>query len=375
MGTQGSSLLYMVGLTLIPGIGDVNGKRLLAWCGSPEAVFRESPQRLRKIPGIGGILANAVKSSNVLVRADEELTFCRKEGIQVIDYLHDSYPTRLKECEDGPMVLYVRGNPPLNSKRILAVVGTRMATSYGLGFCQNLVKGLSSYGIMIVSGLAYGIDAEAHRAAVSQGLPTLAVLAHGLDRIYPYNHFRLARKMLEKGGLVTDFMSKEIPEKVNFPKRNRIIAGLSDAIVVVEAASTGGALITAEIGNSYNRDVFAVPGRIGDTYSEGCLSLIKNNKAALITSHEDVIKMMNWDTRLDKGTQARLFPALDPIEQKVMDIITPAGAHIDTITIGLSMHPGKVSSLMLEMEFKGLVRVLPGNRFAPVDAGRHRSGI
>lgn len=355
----------MLALRLIPGIGDLNARKLIAWCGSAAQVFSTPAGKLRRIPGIGEVLAKTVRSSQVLDRAGEELAFCERHHIEVLAYLDQGYPARLKECDDGPLILFKRGSGTMEARRVLAVVGTRKATDYGITFCDQMIEELTAGQVTIISGLAYGIDAAAHRAALQHGLPTFGVLAHGHDRIYPYNHRRLAQRMLNGGGLVTEFLSREIPERMNFPRRNRIIAGLSDAILVVEAAHTGGALITAEIAGSYNRDVFAIPGRVGDPFSEGCLNLIKTNKAALVTSGRDILQMMNWDQQGEPGGQLALFPALDPLEEKVISTISPAGAHIDIITVQLGLPPGKVSSLLLDMEFRGLVRVLPGNRFAP----------
>ena len=281
-------LLYQIGLTLLPGVGDVLGKKLVAYCGGVEEVFRQSRKSLEKIPGIGVKLVDSIVNQKVLFRAEEEIRFIEKYNITPLFYLDKKYPARLKNCDDGPIMLFFKGNADMNVARVVSMVGTRKATDYGKSVCEKIIEDLKAYGILVISGLAYGIDTCAHRAALEQNLMTVAVLGHGLDMIYPYLNRHLAEKMVDQGGLLTEFMSKTKPDRENFPRRNRIIAGLADATIVIEAAKTGGALITAEIANSYSRDVFSVPGRIGDPWSEGCNSLIKTNKAALVQRAADV---------------------------------------------------------------------------------------
>jgi DNA processing protein len=280
--------------------------------------------------------------------------------------LDDDYPNRLKHCIDGPLMLYSLGNADLNKQKIVAVVGTRRATEYGKEMTNYLIKELADLDVMIVSGLAYGIDSYAHKAALQFNLPTVGVLAHGLDRIYPLANKQLAEKMQSNGGLVTDFVSNTNPDRENFPKRNRIIAGLADAIIVVEAARKGGALITADIANSYNRDVFAVPGKIGDAYSAGCNYYIRTNRAALIESAKDIVYIMGWEEKKEKNKslQKKLFIEFTDDERVIVDMLEKNGdSGIDFLCINSEMSSSKVASALLNLEFNGLVKSLPGKRY------------
>jgi len=357
-------LLYQIGLTLLPGVGDVLGKKLVAYCGGIEAVFKQKKAALEKIPGIGSKLVNAILSQNVLSRAEEEITFIGKNNITPLFYLAKKYPARLKNCVDSPVMLYYKGNAELNPPKVISVVGTRKATDYGREMCEKIIKALSTQGVLVVSGLAYGIDTCAHRASLEQKLKTVAVLGHGLDRLYPFLNTSLSEKIMDHGGLITEFMSKTKPDRENFPRRNRIIAGLSDATLVVEAAKSGGALITAEIANSYNRDVFSVPGRIGDTWSEGCNFLIKTNKAHLIQSAQDISYIMGWiqSNEIKPKIQRELFVELSPDEEKITDLLRMEDSMgIDDISLKTNMPASKISATLLNLEFQGLIRVLPGN--------------
>jgi DNA processing protein len=282
-------LIHKIALSLIPGIGGVTAKSLIAYTGSAEQVFKEKEKVLRKIPGVGSILAKNILQANVMSRADQEVEFLRKSGVKGLFYLDEEYPQRLLGCTDAPIILYVKGNPLLNYPRVISIVGTRHATEYGRKMVDQFIGVLAErgYRILIVSGLAYGIDIHSHKAALRTGLPTVAVLGHGLETVYPSLHTPVAREMVEKnGGLVSDFLSHSTIDRTNFLRRNRIIAGLSDATIVVESAKKGGALVTADIANSYNRDVFAFPGRVGDLYAEGCHFLIKSNRAALMNLYQ-----------------------------------------------------------------------------------------
>jgi DNA processing protein len=355
-----------IALTLIDGVGDVLTRQLISYCGSVEAIFKEKRRLLEKIPEIGPKTAASIASFRNFERAEKEYVFTKKHGIELLFYLDSAYPTRLKNCPDAPVLLYYKGNAQVNNSRMVGVVGTRNATEYGKNFTGKLIEELGLMGAVIVSGLAYGIDIVAHKSCVNSGLPTIGVLAHGLDRIYPKVHSQTARKMVEKGGLITEHISGADPDRENFPKRNRIIAGLCDAIVVVEAAKKGGALITADIANSYNRDVFALPGRISDTQSEGCNMLIKSNRAALIQSAADIRYIMGWDEeKVQKiPLQKQLFVELNDEEKKIVDILTNSGkTAIDFIASETAMPPSKVSSLLLNLEFSGVVRCLPGKMF------------
>lgn len=358
-------LQHQIAVTLIPGVGDIVGKKLIAYCGGVEAVFKQKKQNLRKIPGIGEKLITSITGNHLLKRAEEELAFIEKYNIKPLFYLDKDYPERLKHCPDSPMMMYYKGNADLNSDKILSIVGTRHATEYGKEMCEKVIEGLSANKVLIVSGLAYGIDTSAHKNALHYGLDTVAVLAHGLDRIYPPLNRPMAEKMIRQGGLLTDFLSNTIPDRENFPKRNRIIAGIADATLVVQSGAQGGALITADIANSYSRDVFAVPGRIGDKYSEGCNQLVKTNKAALIQSADDIIYLMNWEsTSGSTGKQKKLFYDPTPDEQVVINILKERGtSSIDLLCQKAAMTISKMAPVLLNLECQGIIRSLPGKMY------------
>ena len=356
------NLLYNIGISLIDNVGDIVAKKLIAYCGSSEAVFKESKGKLLKIPDVGSSVANSIVSQNVLTRAEEEIDFIERHGLNPLFYLDKDYPTRLKHCDDGPIMLYTKGNMDLNTKRTISIVGTRNATEYGKRMCQEIVEGLAALDVLVVSGLAYGIDICAHKASVKNNIQTVAVVAHGHDRIYPGSHKSTVERMYENGGIVTEFISYTNPDRENFPKRNRIIAGLSDAVIVVESAKRGGALITADIANSYNRDVFAVPGMLGAQYSEGCNWLIKVNKGALLESVQDLEYIMGWEPRdsKKKTIQKKIFVELAPSEKVLIEIIRRGSIGIDTLTLEAKMSTSTVSSLLLNLEFAGVVKCMPG---------------
>jgi len=355
-------LRYQIAITLIPGVGDIIAKKLISYCGSVEGVFKEKKQNLLKIPSIGETIVKSIINQDVFERVDKELKFIDKFKIKTLFYLDDNYPFRLKQCVDGPLMLYYLGNANLNAGKIVSIVGTRSITEYGKSICKEIIKDLSNHEILIVSGLAYGVDSCAHKAALENNLYTVGILAHGLDRVYPALNKSLAEKMIQNGGLLTDFMSETKPDKENFPKRNRIIAGISDAVIVIEAAKRGGALITAEIANSYNRDVFAVPGKIGDTFSEGCNNLIKTNKAALIQSAEDIMYIMGWDTKINKQkpAQKQLFIELTEVEKCLYDIISNNNCSFDEICAQTKYSVPKIAEALLNLELEGIIKCLPG---------------
>lgn len=356
--------LHLIALSLLPGIGDARIKKLVAYCGGAEAVFKESSTFLEKIPNIGKKIAASVKSDIVIKKAEQELAFAAKNNVDVLSFLSDDYPQRLKHCDDAPVVLYKKGKGSINPPRVVSIVGTRNATKEGISITEKLVQELASANVCVVSGLAYGIDIAAHRACVKFEIPTIGCLAHGLDRIYPQVHSSTAEKMLETGALITDFPIGTKPDRENFPKRNRIVAGMADATIVVEAAVKGGALITAELANSYNRDVFAVPGRVSDQYSEGCNNLIKYLKAAMITSGTDVLKAMGWDDQLDAKIspqpQQKLLINLTEEQEKVVDVLRQQSHTIDRLSVLTELPMSKVATLLLELEFEGIVSTLPG---------------
>jgi len=364
------SLKYKIGITLIKGIGCNLAKNLIAYVGSVEGVFNEKQKNLAKIPGIGEILSKEIVSQDVLARAEKEIEFIQKNKIQTIYFTDRDYPYRLKECPDSPVMLYTKGNCDLNKGKFIGIVGTRNATETGKENCKKLISDLaaSQPNTIIVSGLAYGVDICAHKAALDAGLPTIGVIGHGLDRIYPATHRPTAVKMLEQGALLTEYLSGTNPDRQNFVQRNRIIAGMCDAIVVVESAAKGGALITAELANDYNRDVFAFPGRVNDEWSAGCNALIKNNKASLIVSADDILRFMSWEKQnsgLPSNVQTALFLDLSDHEQQIVNLLrqNSEGIQLNELAIQLEKPVSKISSMLLEMEFKGVVKCLPGNLY------------
>lgn len=360
-------LQYKIGLTLIPGIGDVTAKKLIAYCGSAEAVFKENKSKLKKIPDIGTVLANSIAAADVLKRSEQEIEFIEKYKISALFFLDKHYPEKLRACQDSPVMIYYKGKADLNTSKVLSIVGTRKATDYGKQMCRNLLEGLADYNTLIVSGLAYGIDIAAHKECLNLNIPTVGILAHGLDKIYPAQHKPVAEKMLEQGGVLTEFLSKAKPDRENFPKRNRIIAGMADATLVVEAGIKGGALITAEIANSYNRDVFAVPGRVTDTYSEGCNYLIRTNKAALVQTASDIEYLMGWQKEDKKRNSKIIQPTIFNLsaEEEVLVNILKEVTHldIDTLCLQSNLNMSKVAASLLNLEFGGIVKSLPGKRY------------
>lgn len=365
-----STLQYNIALTQLKGIGPILAKNLLAKFGSAEAIFSESAVALSKTIGIGTLLSKEIISSRqqALDIAEKELPFIQKNGIIPLFFTDKDYPFRLKECIDAPMMLFAKGCTDFNSGKFVAVVGTRKITSYGQKLCEEFVSRLSANhpDVTFVSGLAYGVDVCAHKKSLEAKVPTIGVVAHGLDRIYPSVHQSVAKKMVENGAIVTEYLSGTKPEATNFVQRNRIIAGMCDAILVVESPQKGGALITAEFANNYNRDVFAFPGRVGDVSSEGCNQLIFKNKAALIQSAVDMENFMGWEADKEKTIkQPKIyFENLSAEEQKIIALLTKEKElHINTIATKTSFSISTLSSLLVEMEFKGLVRCFPGNKY------------
>jgi len=363
-----NELQFKIALTIMPMIGDVNAKKLIAYCGSCSEIFKKNKAQLLKIPGFGEATADAIiaGSSNALKRAEEELLFIEKHKIETLFFLDEKYPNRLKHCIDSPILLYHKGNSVLDNAKTIAIVGTRNATENGKKITEKLIEDLAIYNPIIVSGLAYGIDICAHKAALKNNLQTVGVLAHGLDKIYPALHKETAKQMLASGGLITDYMSQTRPDRENFPSRNRIVAGMVDAVIVIEAGAKGGALITAEIANNYSRDVFAVPGRIDDTFSLGCNKLIKQNKASLLEKAEDIAYICGWQqTNKQQKKQQQLFVDLNDDEQKIVNILNEKKQMpIDDLCIETSISMGKISGILLNLEFKSVVKSLPGKMFS-----------
>ena len=358
-------------LTLVDGVGAIVAKKLLAYCGGFEAIFKTNKAKLSKVPGVGEVLSSKiVKSINeekVIDRAEEELKFIQENDVEAYLITDKDYPLNLKQCEDAPIVLYAKGHIDFNNHKIIAVVGTRNVTERGKMFCKKLLEDLKPHNPLVVSGMAYGVDICAHKNCVELDIPTIGVLAHGLDRLYPAAHRNTAKKMLPLGGLITEFMSGTNPDRENFPKRNRIIAGLSDVTIVIESAKKGGSLITAELANSYNRDVFAVPGRVTDKYSEGSNYLIKINKAHLLNSVKDIEYLMNWELNQNvkpKTIQKQLFIDLPKDEQLIYDLLsTERSLSMDELSAKSKLATSVLAVNLLQLEFKGLVKALPGSSF------------
>ena len=361
-----NQLLYEVALTLVPGVGDVNAKKLIAYCGGAEAVFKEKKKNLLHISGIGERTVESIVSQNVLPRAERELDFAERNGIRILYYLNHDYPKRLQHCYDSPIIMYCKGVTDLNVSRIVGIVGTRNITDYGKMLTERIVEQLADDKVLVVSGLAYGVDTYAHNAALKNKLETAAVLAHGFQTIYPPLNKNLARKIVDSGGcLLTEHISGVEPDRENFPKRNRIVAGMIDCLIVVESAAKGGALITAEIANAYDREVFAFPGKIGDIYSEGCNRIIKENKANILTDIDDLRMIMRWnEDKKVTAKQMRMFRDFSEEEQKVMDAFGDENiVYLDKIITETMLSPTKIASILLSLEFDGVLSALPGKRY------------
>jgi DNA processing protein len=341
----------------------MNARSLLSYCGSAEEVFNSKVSSLLNIPGIGAVTAKAIRNHKAFERAEKELQFIERYKIKTFFITDKSYPARLRNCVDAPLLLYFKGNTDLNASKVLSVVGTRNATEYGKEICRQLITDLIVHKPLIVSGLAYGIDSIVHKECLKSSLKTIGVLGHGLDRIYPAAHRTLAQKMLDCGGLITEFPSTTNPDRENFPKRNRIIAGMADATIVVEASIKGGALITAELANSYNRDVFAYPGRINEEFSAGCNFLIKTNRASLISRVADLEYLLGWsEVKATQGHAQLSLPLnLTADEQKIADLLHQNGSiGVDELAIQTQMAQSKLAVTILELEMQGIIVSLPG---------------
>lgn len=359
-------ILYQIALTYIHQIGPVNAKILISYCGSAKAVFQTSKEKLEKIPGIGPQKVQNIFHKDLIHSAEKEFNYIVKHNIEAISFLDSKYPQRLKNQEDAPVVLFKKGNADLNPPRTVGIIGTRSPTENGRIITQKIVNHLAAYNVTIISGLAYGIDACAHKASLDAKLPTIGLLGNGLDKVYPSEHRGLQEKMIEHdGALVTEFNYETGPDRQNFPMRNRLIAAMSDALIVIESKEKGGSIITAEYANEYNKDVFAVPGRTTDEYSAGCNGLIKKHKAYLLESAKDLLYIMRWDdTKKHQAVQTSLFLDLTDQEKIVYDFIVAAKeSHIDDMAYQLQMPIGSLSSLLLTLEFKGTIVSFPGKRY------------
>ena len=360
------NLLYVLALQNVARIGDITAKKLINNCGSAEAIFKEKKSNLLKIDGIGTTTISDVFSTYHFEEAEKELKYIKDNDIKCLYFMDENYPEKLKHCIDGPILLFQSGEINLKKQRIISVVGTRKITTYGTAFCEQLVEQLAPFNPVIVSGFAYGTDITAQKAALKHNLQTVGCLAHGLNQIYPKVHKKYVADIEKHGGFLTEFWSASNPDRENFLKRNRIIAGLSEATIVIESAEKGGSLVTADIANSYNRDVFAVPGRTTDSQSVGCNNLIKYQKAQMLTNPMDIPYILNWQLEDDKkpAIQKQLFVELEVDEKAIYNYLKDnSKQQLDTIALECEMPIFKVASLLLNMELKGVIRPLPGKLF------------
>ncbi|WP_303316506.1 DNA-processing protein DprA [Flavivirga abyssicola] len=364
-----NDLFYTLALQHVPNIGDITAKRLISQCGTAEAVLKEKKQNLLKIDGIGSVILGDLFETYHLKAAEKEIDFIRTNDIKVSYFKDESYPEKLKHCIDGPILLFQSGRINLKQQHIISIVGTRKITTSGIAFCETLVETLAPYNPIIVSGFAYGTDITAHKAAIKNNLQTVGCLAHGLNQIYPKVHKKYMVDIEKNGGFFTDFWSSDTFDRNNFLKRNRVIAGLSEATIVIESAEKGGSLVTADIANSYNRDVFAVPGRTTDSQSIGCNNLIKHQKAHMLTTPLDIPYILNWQLEKDKepAIQKQLFVELDTTEKTIYSYLKEnEKQQLDVIAINCNMPIFKIASVLLSMELKGVIRPLPGKLFEVV---------
>ena len=360
------NLLHNIALTLVSDVGPVMAKLLISYCGSAEAVFRASKKELYRIPQVGTKIINGIQNNKeAFTKAEAQLAYLERIDGKAITFHSNEYPRRLKHFDSSPLVIYCRGSMNLNHPRTVAIIGTRMPTEQGKINCERLVEGLKPYDVQIISGLAFGIDTCAHSQAVKEGIETIGVMGHGLDRLYPSANKKLAARMIIHGGLVTEFPTETKPDRENFPMRNRIIASMSDVVVVVESKKKGGSIITSEFANAYNKDVFAIPGRVTDQNSEGCNRLIKQHKAHLLESADDIGYIMRWDEfDKKKSIQKSLFIEYDDEEKRIVDVIKEANEiTIDGLNAKVGMTPSSLAAMLLNLEFKGAIRSLPGKKY------------
>jgi len=363
-----TELRYTLALQRVQNLGDASAKKLLSKVGSAEGIFKEKKSNLLKIDGIGLFKLKELSEKILLDQADDEISFIENNQIEWTYFQDKTYPERLKHCIDGPILFFQTGNIDLQRKKIISIVGTRKITTYGKVFCEKLVEELSPLNPVIISGFAYGVDITAHKAALDNNLQTIACLAHGLDQIYPKTHKKYMNLVEENGGFITEFWSSDAFDRNNFLKRNRIIAGISQATIVIESAEKGGSLVTADIANSYNRDVFALPGRANDSQSKGCNNLIKTQQAHLFTSAADLIYMLGWELEeKPKPQQTQLFVGLTEEEKTIFNYLKDKDKELfDIIAIECKIPTYKVASILLAMELKGVIRPLPGKLFQVV---------
>ncbi len=362
-------LLYVLALQRSKGIGDINAKKLISYCGSAKNVLTKKRKNLEKINGIGSFILKNLFDSENLKAAEKELNYIQKNAIEALYFEDANYPERLKHCVDAPILFFKEGNINLDNQPIISIVGTRKITSYGRDFCEKLILDLAPYKPIIVSGFAYGVDICAHKAALKNKLQTIGILAHGFEEIYPKSHKKYVAEINKNGGFITDFWHNDELQRENFLKRNRIVAGISEATIIIESAEKGGSLVTADIANSYSRDVFAVPGRSTDVYSKGCNDLIKRNQAAILTSAKDLIENLNWklEETMPKIIQKQLFVELSEIEQLVYNFLLKNGKELlDLISLNCKLPIHQTTTILFNLEMKGVVKPLPGKLFEAV---------
>ncbi|MCH2021259.1 MAG: DNA-processing protein DprA [Saprospiraceae bacterium] len=356
--------IFKIALSLVPKVGNKTALELIKYYGNALSIFEHSTlQELCQFSTIKPSSANIILKKKTVARAEKEWIFTQKYAIKILSQEMSEYPKRLRNCYDAPFLLYHKGTNNLNASKIVAIVGTRKPTEKGRAFCEQLVNDLACYNPLIVSGLAYGIDITAHKKCIDLSVPNIGVVAHGLDRIYPQKHKKTAQMIVENGGILTEFLSETEPVPRHFPMRNRIIAGMADAVVVVETATRGGSMITAHIANEYNKDVFAVPGRLDDKLSQGCNHLIKTHRASLLESADDIAYILRWKKQ-KAGNQKQIFTELNEQERKIIDLLVgQEDVHLDSIINNTGISTSRIASLLLELEFKGLIRAIPGKRF------------
>lgn len=364
--------LCQVALSLTPGVGSVLIRNLVSYCGSAAEVMASGQHKLNKIPGIGQQISQNILAKSTLLEAEKELALAQKLGVEILFYTEENYPDRLKRIYDAPALLYWQGQASLNTPKTVSIVGTRQATDYGKTMTNDIVDQLQKYNVLLISGLAYGIDIAAHKACLKYQVPTVGVMASGIDIIYPAAHQKTAEAMKEMGGILTENRLGQAPDAPRFPARNRIIAGLADVVIVVETANKGGTLITAEYANNYHKEVFAVPGQLGTKFSEGCNALIKKNKASIFTSVQDIVEALNWDqpsgSKSGKKTEVVFdYSQFTEQESQVIALLRQhKDMHIDEIAWQCQIQMNTLASLLLNLEFQGVVKSIPGKRYAVV---------
>ena len=366
-------LLYNIALTRIGHFSLASALHLYRTLGSGEEIFLHRNEAQDILPDCSPRLIDNLKDwSEPLKRAEVELEFCRNNNIRVLCLGDDNYPKRLEDCADAPLVMYYKGNANLNQSRVINIIGTRHCTTYGADFIRRFIHDLKALcpEVLVVSGLAYGVDINAHQQALAVGYETVGVVAHGLDYLYPAAHKDVAREMVNHGGLLTEFMTCTNADKGNFVRRNRIVAGMSDACILIESAAHGGGMITAGIAFDYGREVFALPGRVGDHFSEGCNNAIRENKAILLTSVEDFVKAMGWEDdalRIEaqkKGIERQLFPDLSPEQQRIVDVLTKSNdLQLNQLSVKTGIPIGDITSILFQMEMMGVVKPMAGGNY------------